>query len=140
MCDRNIVFSIFDIDLAAVMNIDLLERTRKFTYDVLELAEMLPNTFLGNHIRGQLIRCGTSVSSNYRAARLAQSRASFVAKISIVLEEADETAFWCETIEVKGLVQDLLLYSVKKEANELTSLFISSRKTIQTGKLKNHNS
>ena len=92
--------------------IDLLERTKKFAYDVLDLAEMLPNTFLGNHIRGQLIRCGTSVSSNYRAARLAQSRASFVAKISIVLEEADE----------------------------LTRLFISSRKTIQTGKIKNHNS
>lgn len=120
--------------------IDLLERTRKFAYDVLELAEMLPNTFLGNHIRGQLIRCGTSVSSNYRAARLAQSRASFVAKISIVLEEADETAFWCETIEAKGLIKSPLLYSLKKEAYELTSIFISSRKTIQTNKFINHKS
>lgn len=121
-------------------NIDLLERTGKFAYNVLDLAEMLPNTFLGNHIRGQLIRCGTSVSSNYRAARLAQSRASFVAKISIVLEEADETAFWCETIEAKGLIHDTLLLYVKNEAYELTSIFISSRKTIQNNKFINNKS
>ena len=125
------LFSIIVIKLAAVNSLDLLKRTKKFAYDVLELAEMLPNTFPGNYIRGQMIRSGFFVSSNYRAARLAQSRASFIAKISIVLEEADETAFWCETIEFKNLIEDPILYAVKKEANELSRLFISSRKTLQ---------
>ena len=63
------------------------------------LVEKLPNTYLGNHIRGQMIRAGTSVAANYRAARLAQSRASFISKISIVIEEADESRFWCEIID-----------------------------------------
>ena len=78
----------------------LLKRTKSFTLDVIRLAEMLPSTFLGNHIRGQIIRSGTSVSANYRAARLAHSRAAFTAKISIVIEEADETKEYA-TISVK---------------------------------------
>ena len=116
------------------MSKELLNRTKIFGLDVLSLANMLPNSYLGNHIKGQLIRAGTSVSSNHRAARVAQSKASFVAKISIVIEEADECSFWCEIIEEKSLLKDPLLVSVKKEANEITSIFIATRKTIQKGK------
>jgi len=77
-----------------------------------------------------MIRAGTSVSSNHRAARLAQSRAAFKAKISIVIEEADECAFWCEIIEKEELVKDPLLGQVIKEATELSSIFIATRKTM----------
>ena len=65
------------------MKNDLKNRTKKFAHDCVKLALKLPNTYLGNHIRGQLIRCSTSVAANYRAVCLAQSKASFIAKISI---------------------------------------------------------
>ena len=113
------------------MSKELLKRTKLFTRDVIQLAEMLPDTFLGKHIRGQIIRSATSVSANYRAARLAQSRAAFIAKISIVIEEADETAYWSELIEDEKLVVDQLLHHIKNEADEITSILIASRKTMQ---------
>ena len=72
---------------------ELKERTKKFAHDCIKLALKLPNTFLGNHIKGQLIRCSTSVAANYRAACLGQSKASFISKLSVVIEEADELAY-----------------------------------------------
>ena len=77
---------------------DLVGRTKKFAHDCVKLAVNLPNTYLGNHIKGQLIRCSTSVAANYRAARLGQTKAVFISKISIVIEEADEAEFWLEFI------------------------------------------
>ena len=68
---------------------ELKKRTKEFSHWCVKLALVLPKTMLGNHIAGQLIKCSTSVSSNYRASCLAQSKVSFIAKISIVLEEAD---------------------------------------------------
>ena len=78
--------------------IDLVGRTKKFAHDCVKLAVNLPNTYLGNHIKGQLIRCSTSVAANYRAARLGQTKAVFISKLSIVIEEADEAEFWLEFI------------------------------------------
>lgn len=75
---------------------DLIDRNKNFAIQCVELAENLPDTKLGNHIRGQLIRCSTSVASNYRATRLSQSKAAFIAKLSIVIEEADESEFWID--------------------------------------------
>lgn len=72
---------------------DLQKRTKRFCIDCIKLAEDLPNTYLGNHIRGQLIRSSSSVAANYRAANLAQTTALFVSKISIVIEEANESQF-----------------------------------------------
>lgn len=111
-----------------------LDRTKRFCINVLDLAKKLPDTYLGKYIGGQIIRAGCSVASNHRASRLAQSKASFVAKISIVIEEADECSFWCELIESEEMLNDTLLNSVKKEANEITSIFVASRKTIQKSK------
>ncbi|MHB1688936.1 MAG: four helix bundle protein [Ignavibacteriaceae bacterium] len=91
----------------------------------------LPNTYLGNHLKGQLIRCSTSVAANYRATCLAKSKASFVSKISIVIEEADESEFWLEFIIDEGLLPVENVNTFKKEAHELTSIFISSRMTAQ---------
>jgi four helix bundle protein len=92
----------------------------------------LPNTQLGYHLRGQLIRCSTSVASNYRAACIAQSKASFISKLSIVIEETDESYFWLEFIFDENLIKRNLVESLLKEADELTAIFIASRKTARS--------
>lgn len=112
---------------------ELKLRTKQFAHDCVKLALTMPNTFLGNHIKGQLIRCSTSVAANYRAACLAQSKASFIAKLSIVLEEADESEFWLEFIIDESLLSVGQVEPLKKEAYELTSIFISSRMTASKG-------
>ncbi len=108
---------------------ELKERTKKFAHRCVKLAVSLPKTKLGQHISGQLIRCSTSVPANYRTVCLAQSKASFISKISIVLEEADESAFWLEFIIDENLMKESLTKSLLNEANELTTIFYSSRKT-----------
>ena len=108
---------------------ELITRTKKFAHRCVKLAAALPNSKLGQHISGQLIRCSTSVAANYRATCLAQSKASFVAKISIVLEEADESAFWLEFIIEENLQNKKMIAPLLDEAKELTAIFFSSRKT-----------
>ena len=88
---------------------DLIKRTKEFAHRCVKLALALPETALGKHIRGQLIRCSTSVAANYRATCLAQSKAGFIAKISIVLEETDESAFWLEFIIDENLLKGNLV-------------------------------
>ena len=104
-------------------------RTKEFAHRCVKLALSLPKTQLGKHIADQLIRCSTSVASHYRATCLAQSKASFVAKISIVLEETDESSFWLEFIIDENLLKRNIAEPLLKEANELTAIFFSSRKT-----------
>ena len=108
---------------------ELTERTKKFAHRCVKLAMALPETVLGKHLRGQLIRCSTSVAANYRATCLSQSKASFTAKLSIVLEETDESAFWLEFIIDENLLKDNLVKPLLQEAEELTAIFASSRKT-----------
>lgn len=74
---------------------ELKNRTKEFAHRTVKLSLALPKTTLGHHIKSQLIRCSTSVAANYRAACIAQSKASFVAKLGIVIEEVDESCFWC---------------------------------------------
>ena len=107
----------------------LKDRTKQFAHRCVKLTEALPNTYLGNHIRGQLIRCATSVACNYRAACIAQSKAAFISKLSIVLEEADESYFWLEFIIDEELLKAERVKPLLKEADELTAIFVSSRKT-----------
>ena len=114
------------------MNADQLKaRTKKFAHECVKLALMLPNTYLGNHIKGQLIRCSTSVAANYRAVCLSQSKAAFISKISIVIEEADEAEFWFEFIIDEKLLPNEKVSPLQNEAHELASIFIQSRKTAQ---------
>lgn len=108
---------------------ELKERTKKFAHDCVKLALKLPNTFLGNHIKGQLMRCSTSVAANYRAACLGQSKATFISKISIVIEEADESEFWLEFMIDEKLLSIENVQPIRNEAHELASIFISSRMT-----------
>ena len=107
----------------------LKKRTKTFAHRCVKLALSISTATLGNHLAKQLIRCSTSVAANYRSACLAQSKASFIAKISIVLEEADEAAFWLEFIKDEKLVKNESLSSLVDEANELKAIFYSSRKT-----------
>jgi four helix bundle protein len=86
---------------------ELIKRTKEFAHRCVKLATALPETTLGKHIRGQLIKCSTSVAANYRATCLSQSKASFIAKISIVLEESDEAAFWLEFIIDEKLLKKI---------------------------------
>ena len=111
---------------------ELTNRAKKFAHRCVKLAMALPETALGKHIKGQLIRSSTSVAANYRATCLSQSNAIFVAKISIVLEEADEAAFWLEFITDENLLKENLVKPLLQEANELTAIFASSRKTAST--------
>jgi four helix bundle protein len=108
---------------------ELKDRTKDFAHRCVKLALALPKTQLGKHIANQLIRCSTSVAANYRAVCLAQSKASFTAKLSIVLEEADESSFWLEFIIDENLMTKEKVISLINEANELVSIFYASRKT-----------
>ncbi len=108
---------------------DLKNRTKQFAHNCIKFTSFLPNNYLGNHIKGQLIRCSTSVAANYRATCIAQSKPSFISKISIVVEEVDESAFWLEFALDENMVENIKIESLLKEAKELTAIFISSRKT-----------
>lgn len=108
---------------------ELIERTRRFANRCGKLALALPDSPLGNHIRGQLLRSGTSVGANYRAACVAHAKPGFVSKLSIVIEETDENCFWMEFIIDENLMGEDKVNPLLKEAKELTSIFIASRKT-----------
>jgi four helix bundle protein len=108
---------------------EMKRRTKVFAHRSVKLALALPHTPLGNHIRGQLIRCSTSVPSNYRAACLAQSKAHFASKLSIAAEEADESAFWIEFSVDEDILDRARVSPLLDEANELTAIFIAGRKT-----------
>jgi four helix bundle protein len=116
------------------MKEQLKVRTKQFAHRCIKLTEHLPNTYLGNHIKGQLIRSSTSVAANYRATCIAQSKASFIAKISIVIEEVDESAFWLEFVIDENLLSKEKTTLLYKEAQELTAIFIASRKTASNNK------
>ncbi len=111
------------------MKNDLKDRTKGFALRILKMATFLPHTQEGNIIRGQIIRCGTSTASNYRAACRAQSLNTFLAKMSIVEEEIDETAFWLEIIIERKLIKQELLKNLLYEAYELVAITVSSKKT-----------
>jgi len=108
---------------------ELKRRTKTFAHRCVKLCMTLPNSYLGKYLKGQLIRSSTSVASNYRSACIAQSKASFVSKLSIALEEADESFFWLEFIIDEKLLKTKLVETLLNEARELTAIFISSRKT-----------
>ena len=108
---------------------ELKLRTKHFAHRCVKLSLALPGDVLGNHIRRQLIRCATSVASNYRATCLAQSKADFVSKLSIVVEEADECVFWTEFATEEDLLREPQVAPLLAEAGELTAIFVAARKT-----------
>lgn len=112
----------------------LIKRTKEFAHRCVKLAVSLPKSYLGNHIKGQLIRCSTSVAANYRAVCLGISKAAFISKLSIVIEEAYKAEFWLGFIIDEQLKAKPLVKPLKTEAHELASIFIVSRRTMQKNK------
>ncbi|MBZ5520934.1 MAG: four helix bundle protein [Acidobacteriia bacterium] len=107
----------------------LLSRTKDFAVRIIHLYRSLPNAPEAQVIGKQLLRCGTSVGANYRAACHSRSRAEFIAKIGVVSEEADESIFWIELISDVGIIKKDRLEDILKEARELTAIFAASRQT-----------
>jgi four helix bundle protein len=111
---------------------ELQIRTKKFALDIIKLVANLPNNRVGWTFTDQIVRSSMSVAANYRAVCRAKSDRDFISKMGTVLEEADETLFWLEMIEeAKVLVDEIELYNLKKEANELVLISVSSIKTVK---------
>jgi four helix bundle protein len=108
---------------------ELKDRTKQFALRVMKLVDSLPPTAAGRAIGNQLVRSGTSVGANYRAACRSRSKAEFIAKIGTVAEEADESAFWLELIVDGGLLKSELVTALHQEAEELTAIFTASGRT-----------
>ncbi len=108
------------------------ERTQSFALRVIRLVEALPKKNLTAEVIGkQLLRSGTSVGANYRAACRAKSTAELITKLNITLEEADESLYWMELIVKANLMDSNKLQSLMKEANEIVSMLVSSLKTLR---------
>jgi four helix bundle protein len=116
---------------------DLKMRTKQFALRIFKLVAALPNNLQGRTVGGQLVSAGTSIGANYRAACRGRSRAEFVAKLGIVEEEADESAFWLELIIEGALLKASLVQPLLDEATELTRIVAVSRMTaLKRGNLK----
>ena len=116
--------------------LDLRERTFTFSIDIIDLVEKLPKSKPSDVVCYQIVKSGTSVAANYRAAKRARSDKEFISKMNIVLEEADETIYWLEIIKAKQWTDIEAIEILIKEANELTAIFVSTLKTINN-RLKN---
>src|SRR5213076_2486785 len=116
--------------------LDLKKRTKAFALRVLKLVDALPKTTSGRALAAQLVRSGTSVAANYRAARRAKSTAHFLSKLGDVEEEADETLFWFELLEESGIVPTKRLSALKQEADELVAITVASINTTKKRGLK----
>ncbi|MBI5380576.1 MAG: four helix bundle protein [Opitutae bacterium] len=110
---------------------ELKQRTKTFALRVLKLVSALPETKAGLVLARQLGRSGPSVGANYRAACRARSTADMISKLSIVEEEADESAFWMELIMELELMPQDKVAALHTEAGELTAIMVASRKTLQ---------
>ncbi len=109
---------------------DLEERLINFAVRIINIVEALPNTRAGNHIAGQLVRCGMAAAPNYGEAQSAESRRDFIHKMKIALKELRETLVWLKVILKKRLLTNLKeVESLITETNELISIFVTSVKT-----------
>src|SRR2546430_16999035 len=99
---------------------ELRNRTKRFALRIIRLFRSLPKSTEAQVLGKQLLRSGTSIGANYRSAGRARSKAEFVSKIGVVLEEADETVFWLELLCESEIVKPELLQELLREANERT--------------------
>lgn len=126
------------MSFVASMNADEFKnRTKTFAIRVIRLVEALPKNQTAKVIGNQLLRCGTSVGANYRAACCGKSPANFIAKMAIVEEECDESIYWMELITEAGMMNAKRLTDLIKEANEILSMVVASIKTARSRKLRN---
>ncbi len=112
---------------------ELQDRTKRFAIRIINMFRALPKTDEARIIGKQVLRSGTSVAANYRAACRARSKAEFAAKMGIVVEEIDETVFWMELLVDAEIVPEPKMKELISEGNELLAIFAASRKTAKLG-------
>ena len=105
---------------------DLKQRTKQFALRIIRLCQTLRPSDESRILSNQLLRAATSVGANYRAACRSRSRAEFVAKLGVVLEESDEAVFWLELLVETEIANREKVLPLLDEANELTSIFVAS--------------
>jgi len=108
-------------------------RSKAFALRVIRLFRSLPYRTDTQVLGKQLLRCGTAVAANYRAVCRARSKAEFIARIGIVVEEADETVLWLELLVESGIVPPEKVEELLTEARELTAIFTASQQTARSG-------
>jgi len=123
----------FDVEKSKIMNKEnqIKIRTKQIGLEVIKLVDELPRKMSAWMISKQIVRCSTSVGSNYRAACRAKSDADFLNKLRIVEEETDETSYWWEILEEAYLVEPFRIEKLKREVNEITAIIVASQKTVQ---------
>ncbi len=112
---------------------EMKDRTKEFAKGVLALVVALPRCVSARVIANQLGRSGTSVAANYRAACRARSRAEFIAKLGVVLEEADESELWLELLAECNLIDPNYIQPLLNEAGELVRIIASSITSAKKG-------
>ena len=108
---------------------EMITRTKKFALRIMKLVGALPKTVQGSAISNQLMRGGTSVAANYRAACRARSKREFIARLGTMEDEADESAFWLELIIESRLLPGKLVTPLLQESSELVAIAAASKKT-----------
>ncbi len=108
---------------------DFKKRTKAYALRVIKVVESLPNSQTGRVIGNQLLRSGTSVGANYRAAARGRSRPDFISKMGIVEEECDESLYWMELLVEGGLVDEDRLADLMGEGDEILSMVVASIRT-----------
>jgi four helix bundle protein len=109
-------------------------RTKNLALRVIEVVETLPKTRTAEVIGRQLLRSGTSIGANYRAACRGKSPADVLSKLAIVEEEADETVYWLELLSEGNIVAEECLTTLLRESNEILAMTVASIKTLRTRK------
>ena len=112
----------------------LIKRTKQFGLRIIRLVETLFRTPTARVIGNQLLRSGTSVGANYRAACRGRSKAEFAAKIGIVIEEADESLYWMEMLTEAKIVPEQKLSELMQEAGEIIAIMTTTMKTARKNK------
>ena len=107
----------------------LRSRTKAFASRIIRMQTALPHTSAARVIGDQVLRSATAIGANYRAACHARSRAEFIAKLGIVVEEADETIYWLELLAENAIVEPSRLRELVREAQELAAIFSAARRT-----------
>ena len=110
-------------------NENLKSRTKQFALRIIKLVESLPQDQVGRVLGNQLLRAGTSVGANYRAACRSKSAADFISKMGTVEEEADESGYWTELLKDSGRIKPTKITALMREAGELTAIAVSSINT-----------
>jgi four helix bundle protein len=111
-------------------------RTKRFAVKVFDLIDEIPQSPKGRVVQTQLAKAASSAAANYRAAQRSRSRADFISKLSIALEEIDETAFWLEFLPDTQLSSGESVTPLLREANKLSAIFMASRKTARANAKK----